>query len=541
MDSQCFILDLPGQPPSDFAALLKNQPQTFQTILEAIPSGLSLVDLHGRIVYWNLAAARLTQIQRDQAVGKTCKEVFNCPNFERACPLAQGGKGPAAPLCVQVTLNAMGRPVHLQKTSNYICDADGRILGAIESLVDLTAQREAETALHEAKDLVESARKAKRHFMANMNHEIRTPLNAIMGLLELLLSETPTPSQQEYLRAARRSASLLMDLIDDILNFTIVDKGAVNLEVTGFSLSSIITSVIARQYDLAQNKQVVIHSHTDDDVPDNLMGDSGRLYQILKQLMGNSIKFTPRGEVAMRVSRVPTAIPGGQPETRKVVLHFTISDTGVGIPKDKLDAIFQALSQVDESATRTFGGLGIGLNIVHRLIVMMEGRIWMESDSGRGTTVHFILPFKSASSGDAGSAGATAQAGPPGALKASSDRPGEKNSILLLGPKDRPIHLAPAQLPAHWAERFQQVKTLWRSDRASAESLLIRLKAEAKTANQNSLETLLFRLLLAVRRDDTIQMEHFHSMIARKLESGEAVRGIARPGGGSHEDIDCRR
>ncbi|MDA8137742.1 MAG: ATP-binding protein [Desulfobacteraceae bacterium] len=530
MDNKLHNIDHFFRISSESAALIEENGPIFRTLIEAIPSGLALVDANGRIVYWNLGAERMTGLKRDEVVGRTCKEIFNCPNFEKSCPLSRAFKGPSAPLCSHVVMNASGRPIYLKKTSNYICEEDGRIVGAIESFVDLTQQREAEAALHEAKELMESARNAKRHFMANMNHEIRTPLNAIMGLLDLMLAESPTPSQQEYLRTARRSASLLMDLIEDILNFSVVDKGAVNLEVSGFSLSSIIASVIARQFDLAQNQQVAIHSHVDEEVPDNLIGDSGRVYQIIKQLVGNSIKFTPAGEVAVRVARVPAPPAALDQDPRKVVLRFSISDTGVGIPKEKLDHIFHALSQVNESSTRLFGGLGIGLNIVHRLIVMMEGRIWIESVQGQGTTVHFVVPFKVAASGETEKAPAPSNAGrvwPSAPVRGDS-----KAGTMLLGAKEQTLSLAPAQLPGHWAAQFHQLKITMRSDRRSAERTLIRLKAEAKEANQPSLETLLFRLLLAVRRDDAIHMEHFHSMIARKIVSGETMHGIAEPGGG---------
>jgi PAS domain S-box-containing protein len=387
--------------------MLGGHQHIFHTVLQAVPSGLSLVSAEGRITYWNPAAESLTGLAPAQVIGQTCNAIFNCPNYDQLCPLAQSLRGHARPepttaLCAEATLAVNGRTIHLQKTSNYIQDAQHRFLGAIESFVDVTREHETRAALHEARELVESARKAKRHFMANMSHEIRTPLNAIWGLLDLLLADDAvTPSQQDMLTSARRSAELLVDLVGDILDFTIIDKGALRLEYTGFSLRSIIASVIARQYELTQNKAVSIHSQVDDDVPDNLLGDSGRLYQILKHLVGNGIKFTPAGEVAVRVSRAPAAESDGAGAYREIELHFSIHDTGVGIPKEQLAHIFESLSQVDESSTRAFGGLGIGLHIVQRLVVMLDGRIWIESTPGQGTIVDFVLPFGSAANGDA--------------------------------------------------------------------------------------------------------------------------------------------
>ncbi|RJQ77193.1 MAG: PAS domain-containing protein [Desulfobacteraceae bacterium] len=368
---------------------------TFGAVLTAIPCGLAMVDRQGRISHWNPAAEKLTGLAHAQVIGQACSKVFNCPNFEASCPLTGAGNKPAGPLCMEIVLADQKRNIYLQKTAAFIRDDEGRPIGAIETLIDLTAEREAQTAQHEARDLLESARRAKRHFMANMSHEIRTPLNGILGMLSLLLNDAQiTPQQRENLTIAQRSAELLVNLIGDILNFTIIDRGAVNIECTGFSLRSIIASVIGRQFDLTQNRAVSIHTHVQDDVPDNLLGDSGRLYQILKHLVGNAIKFTQAGEVAVHVVRAEPAESKTNTDPSALRLHFSISHTGIGIPKDKLDHLFESPGQVDDSPTRPFGGLGNGLNIVHRLVGLLEGRIWMESKPGAGTTVHFTLPFR---------------------------------------------------------------------------------------------------------------------------------------------------
>lgn len=536
---------LPDPVDSDlfkFTDTMAENPQALVHLMDMIPYGLCLSDARGRIFYWNPQVEQMTGITKAHALGKTCRQVFDGLDIAPSHP----DGGPAGHPCEAVTINAPGRAVHLEKTTRQIRNADGRLLYTMGIFVDLTQQIEARAAIQEGHELVASARNAKRHFMASMTHEIRTPLNGIMGLLDLLLAEDPTPSQQAYLASAKHSARLLMVLVDDILNFTIIDKGEVNIECTGFSLASIIGSVITRQYALIQNKQVSIHSHVEEDVPDNLLGDSGRLYQILKHLVGNAIKFTPAGEVAVRVARVPETIDAGESGARRTLLHFSISDTGIGIPGDKLDTIFESLSQVDETLSRAVGGLGIGLNIVQRLVVLLGGRIWMESEVGRGTTVHLILPFKSAALSETGPSkgprreGAAAVLSPDRETIVASCR-GTVKVDNYPGSGAPTLSLVATPLPPQWFARFETLGELLRHDKPAAEAQLMALKAEAREARQDATATLLFRLLLALRRDDREAVDHYHSMIRRKIASDPGAGGMNRPGGGRREGINRGR
>jgi nitrogen-specific signal transduction histidine kinase len=392
-----------------------------------------------------------------------------------------------------------------------------------EPLMEMAQEQETSAALREARELLESARNAKRRFMANMSHEIRTPLNAIWGFLELMLADEATPpSHRELLLSARRSAELLMDLTGDILDFTVIDKGLVKLESTGFSLRSIIVAVIARQHDLTQNKAVSIHSQVDDDVPDNLLGDSGRLYQILKHLVGNGIKFTPAGEVAVAVRRWPPSAPAAG--NREVELHFSIRDTGVGIPKEQLAQIFESLSQGDESSTRAFGGLGIGLNIVQRLVAMLDGRIWIQSAPGQGTTVHFLLPFRNTANGDQ-----IAPGPPPKSAPIPAESPAQPGWTLNPRlPEERvppeahrpPTDACTAPLPAQWWQFYRRLQEVLYTGPQEAEVLLKTLRIEAGAAGHGDLSTVLFRLLLAVRRKDHAEIKQYHELLMRTVPQG---------------------
>ncbi len=509
---------------SHLAGLLWEHQQMFRTVIEAIPSGLALVNAQGRISHWNPSAAALTGLELSRVIGQKCHEVFQCPHHDQLCPLARGDKGKCPSLSTTVMLAAPDRTIHLQKTSNYIHDSEGRVIGAIESFVDVTQAHETGAALHEARELLESARNAKRRFMANMSHEIRTPLNAIWGLLDLMLAdETTPPAHCELLASARRSAQLLVDLIDDILDFTVIDKGIVKLESTGFSLRSVLSSVIARQHDLTRNKAVSIHSQVADDVPDNLLGDSGRLYQILKHLVGNGIKFTPAGEVAVEVQRWPSTNPTGD---RGVELHFSIRDTGIGIAREKLSQIFESLSQGDDSSTRSFGGLGIGLNIVKRLVELLEGRIWIQSAPGEGTTVHFLLPFRNTANAD------EPGAAPPQPAAADLDDVQTKAGWVLNPrppagqdrphPNPHPASACTAPLSAQWWQLYQRCQGALGTDPAEAEELLKALRIEAGAAGYSDLSTVLFRLLLAVRRNDPSEIEQYHALLQRTVPQGHA-------------------
>ncbi|MBT8339030.1 MAG: PAS domain-containing protein [Desulfatitalea sp.] len=533
------VLVLPRHAPA--ANVVKEHNTLFNTVLSSIPCGLYIVDRFGRIVHWNPAAAVITGLSSMQTIGKTCKEVISCPNLEEKCPLVNGGQGKVMPLCVQVSMTVGSRKIQLQKTSVYINDTDDTIIGAVESFVDMSLQYETQAALAEAQELSKSARQAKRHFLANMSHEIRTPINGIIGMLELMLSsDNCGVGQRDYLLNAKRSAHLLKNLIGDLLDFAVVEKGELDIEHTGFSLHSVIGSVIVRQTELMQNKLVCIHSHIEDDVPDNIHGDSGRLYQILKHLVGNAIKFTPKGEVAVGVSKVQSPTPADTPDHRQIALHFKVSDTGVGIHKARLESIFEAMAQADESSTRTFGGLGIGLSIVHRLVVLMEGRIWMDSQPGKGTVVHFVLPFKS-------NIRNTTDPAPTTMAQYQGNCWISESTGLELSPADAAedsdpagLKLVPMPLPDTWRDQCRELLDLMTVQPNRVEGLIKRLKKEAVNANQNGVATLLFRLLLALRRQDQDSIRHCRTVLSRKIESISGQKAGIHSQGGHREDFDCR-
>lgn len=270
--------------------------------------------------------------------------------------------------------------------------AENALQQANEELEKRVAERTAEldTANRElavAKEKAESASRAKTEFLSRVSHELRTPMSPIIGMTDLLLmSETPDAQQREFLTAIRDSAAHLSTIIDDLIELTQLEAEDRESVCEAFDPEMLLESIMETLEFDAENKGLQMSVFCDPEIPDSLYGDPDRLEKILKKLVENAIKFTQKGSI--RISAAP-----GEKNENELYLRFSVQDTGIGIPADKLQDLFGDFSQADGSSTREYDGLGMGLTLVKRMLSLMGGNLWAESEEGKGSTFHFSLPF----------------------------------------------------------------------------------------------------------------------------------------------------
>jgi two-component system, sensor histidine kinase and response regulator len=387
----------------------------YRGLLEAAPDAMVVVNQRGEIVLLNVQAEKQFGYHRDELVGQQVKNIIPEGFAERL--IADGSRSAAEALAQQIgtgiELNGRrkdGTQFPIEIMLSPLESAEGILVTA--AIRDISVRQAAEshlaqtiailaqtnTALLGARELAEAesqlaqtaclaaetASRAKSEFLANMSHEIRTPLNGIMGMTELALETELTREQREYLETVIISTDSLRYLINDILDFSKIEAGQIELEAIDFNLRDCLELTLKTLALRADEKGLELLCDMDPNLPEFIRGDSNRLRQVVSNLVGNAIKFTDTGEIALRVQTEAE-------DANDLILRFTVLDTGIGIPKEKHESIFDSFSQADTSTTRKYGGSGLGLTISSRLVAMMGGKIWVESEPRRGSEFHFTV------------------------------------------------------------------------------------------------------------------------------------------------------
>ena len=357
-----------------------------QAIVDNAPAIIYLKDRDGRYLLVNRKFDELFAVDCAQVVGKYDSDVFEREYAEvyrandlevlhRNCPIEFEER--AVRLDGVRTYLSLKFPLHNGGAEPYaVCGISTDITDRIQTSVELAG----------AKESADAANRAKSEFLATMSHELRTPLNGLIGMLELLLRTDLDPQQRRYAWMAKSSGDTLLALINDVLDFSKVEAGKLDLESVTFDLHYTVENVAVSLASRAENRGLELICSIHPSVPRSVRGDPGRLQQILINLVSNAIKFTERGQVVVRAAI-------DRESDRAASVRFTVSDTGIGIPRERRDRLFQSFSQVDSSTTRRYGGTGLGLAICRRLVELMGGEIGVESEPGRGSTFWFVVTF----------------------------------------------------------------------------------------------------------------------------------------------------
>ncbi len=362
---------------------------TYSKAFHASPAAICISTLkEGRFVDANDSFCKLTGYSRDELLGRTSTELkiwsdaADRPKI--AAILGQKGSVP------QYENRLIRRDGDYRDCvgSIEVIDIDGEPCLLIIFL-DITDRKRVNAQLRNAKEAAEAAARAKSEFLANMSHEIRTPMNAIVGMTGLLLETSLSELQREFVETIRQGSESLLRIVNDVLDFSKIESGRLELEKQPFNVRQCVEGALDLLANEASKKDLDIACLIDKETPAYVAGDATRVRQVLVNLISNAVKFTPEGEVLVTV------------KTRKVSpalyeVQFSVRDTGIGIPQDRMDRLFQSFSQVDASTTRTYGGTGLGLAISRDLAQLMGGRMWAESEEGEGSTFHFTIIVEAA-------------------------------------------------------------------------------------------------------------------------------------------------
>ncbi|RKH33664.1 response regulator [Corallococcus praedator] len=368
-------------------ALARSQ-ERYRATFDHAPAGLVHVDPRHGLRHFNRAYCEITGYSVKELLALEPTQLAHPEDLEHALGhfLSLSRNEIATYSIEHRFIRKDGRTIWISVTSSRVPTDDGADSYIVSIVHDVSRRKQLEEELRQARALAEHANRAKDEFLANVSHEIRTPMNAILGMTELVLDTHLTQAQRQSLKTVKSATGNLLGIINDLLDFSKIEAGKLALDAADFGLRSAIGDTLRALAVRAHRKGIELVCNVHADVPDALVGDAGRLRQIVINLVGNAIKFTAQGEVVMQVEVASES-------AEQVALRFSVRDTGIGISTDKQTAIFRAFEQEDASTSRKYGGTGLGLTIAARLIGLMEGDIGVESEPGRGSTFTFTARF----------------------------------------------------------------------------------------------------------------------------------------------------
>jgi PAS domain S-box-containing protein len=388
---------------------LRESEERFRGTFENAGVGIAHADFEGRWLRVNEKLCAIVGYTREELLHKTFQDITHPADLPASLDHVarlRRGEFPSYSLEKRY-VRKDGSPVWVDLSVSLQRDAAGTPAYSIAIIQDNSERKRLEGELRQAKEAAEAANRAKSEFLAHVSHEIRTPLNAILGMNELALDAAVTDQQRKYLAVMQSAAEGLLDVINDLLDFSKIEAGKLELDQATFSLRTVVNDTLRSLALRAHRKGLELVGRIRPDVPDAFVGDAGRLRQVLTNLVGNAVKFTEEGEVVVEVVALAEENGRGrgnrvdpeanvscgplEPKSPPCALFFSVRDTGIGIPHDKQEKIFQAFEQADSSTTRRYGGTGLGLSIASRLVRLMDGRILVESEPGRGSTFRFTV------------------------------------------------------------------------------------------------------------------------------------------------------
>lgn len=357
-------------------------------VASKVSNGVVISDAENKVVWVNDAFEKVTGYNIDDvknnSLGDIIKgELTDVSIIQKARELSKNKQSFEVDLLMY---RKDGQPIWISVINSIILDSHGDIDKYVEVIIDITAKKKAEHELISAKEEAIQLNRAKDMFISVMSHEIRTPLNAVIGISHLLMEDNPNDSQKENLKILKFSADNLMTLINDVLDFTKIETGNIELEKIPVDVRELVESVVSSMQFKARGKNIHIKTQIDESLPQNIIADKTRICQILLNLVGNSVKFTDTGSVTIDIKVI-------EQTNNEVRIRFEVSDTGIGIAADKINTIFESFKQADANITRLYGGTGLGLAITKRLVELHDSRINVESTYGHGSKFWFTITF----------------------------------------------------------------------------------------------------------------------------------------------------